>query len=293
MSPASTTRRTFFLTLVTLVGVAAIVVMATLQYRAITAYRALGEMKVLASDIKSNLLSLRRNEKDFLIRKDLRYQRGFEHDFDALEADVQRLGQDLISNGLDDTKVGLLRDSIANYGSHFQQMVQLQQQIGFHHEDGYYGSMRKAIHRAEKMLQTLRQERLLKDMLMLRRHEKDFMLRGLATYLEKFDSEMAIMRADLNRAYIGPRTKREILSALSAYEADFKALASATREMGLISDDSLHQEAHKSIQSSEEVLGELRRYILLEESNAGSSMINQLIASAVVLTIIVTTLIRL
>ena len=43
----------------------------------------------------------------------------------------------------------------------------------------------------------------------------------------------------------------------------------------------------------EEILEQLRRYILLEESNAGSSMINQLIASAVVLTILITALIRL
>ena len=87
--------------------------------------------------------------------------------------------------------------------------------------------------------------------------------------------------------------KREILTALNAYETDFRALASATREMGFSSEDGLHKEVHKSVQNGEETLGELRRYILLEESNAGGSMINQLIASAVVLTILITALIRL
>ena len=94
-------------------------------------------------------------------------------------------------------------------------------------------------------------------------------------------------------ARIDHRAKREILSALKAYETDFKALASATREMGFSNDDGLNQEADESAQRGEEILGELRRYILLEESNAGSSMINQIIASAVVLTIIITALIRL
>ena len=85
MSATSSTRRTFFLTLLTLVSIGAVAVMATLQYRAISEYRALGEMKVLASDIKSNLLSLRRNEKDFLTRKDLSYQRRFDRNFEVLE----------------------------------------------------------------------------------------------------------------------------------------------------------------------------------------------------------------
>ena len=63
--------------------------------------------------------------------------------------------------------------------------------------------------------------------------------------------------------------------------------------MGFSSDDGLHREVHESFQRGEEILEELRRYILLEESNAGSSMINQLIASAIVLTILITALIRL
>jgi methyl-accepting chemotaxis protein len=293
MNPTSSRRRTIFLTLITLVGIATVAVMATLQYRAISDYRILGEMKVLASEIKSNLFSLRRNEKDFLAHKDMRYTLRFDHNFDQIQAEVERLGNDLRSTGLEDAKVSLLNDSVADYGMRFQQMVELQQRIGFHHEDGYYGSMRKAIHRAEKILQMLRQDRLLKDMLMLRRHEKDFMLRRQAGYLEKFDSDMGVMRNDLNHAYVDHRAKREILSALNDYEADFKALASATREMGFSGDDGLHSKVHESIQRSEELLGELRRYILLEESNAGTSMINQLIASAVVLTILITALIRL
>lgn len=293
MNPTSSTRRTLFLTLITLVGIAIIAIMAALQYRAISDYRTLGEIKVLASDIKSNLLSLRRNEEDFLARKDLRYTLRFDHDFDQIQADVERLGSDLRSTGLDDAKVGLLNDSVADYKMRFQQMVELQQRIGFHHEDGYYGSMREAIHRAEKILEMLRQDRLLKDMLMLRRHEKDFMLRRQAGYLEKFDSEMGVMRNDLNHAYIDHRAKREILSALNDYETDFEALASATREMGFSGEDGLQGEMRSRIDRGEEILGELRRYILLEESNAGTSMINQLIASAVVLTILITALIRL
>lgn len=293
MNLASSRKRTLFLSLLIIAVVATIAVMIVLQYQSISDYRSIGEIKVLASDIQSNLLNLRRNEKDFLVRKDLRDQRRFSHSFDVAQTNIDHLAADLRDRRLDVSKINQLKKELVDYQNRFSQMAELQQTIGFHHEDGYYGSMRTAIHRAERILQMLGQDRLLKDMLMLRRHEKDFMLRREAGYLEKFDNDIAVMRNDLTRAYLDHRAKREILSALNAYETDFKALASATREMGLSGDEGLHGEMRSSVNRGEEILDELRRYILLEESNAGSSMINQLIASAVVLTILITALIRL
>ena len=293
MNLAPSRKRTVFLTLLIFAVIATVAAMVILQYQSISNYRSIGEIKVLASDIQSNLLNLRRNEKDFLARKDLSDQRRFRHNFDVVQTNIDHLTATLLDRSLDVTKISQLRKELVDYENRFSKMAELQQTIGFHHEDGYYGSMRKAIHRAEKILQMLGQDRLLKDMLMLRRHEKDFMLRREAGYLQKFDKDIAVMRSDLTRAYLDPRAKREIQSALNEYETDFKALASATREMGLSGDEGLHGEMRDAVNRGEEILEQLRRYILLEESNAGSSMINQLIASAVVLTILITALIRL
>ena len=293
MNLAASRKRTIFLTLLISAVIATVAAMIILQYQSISDYRSTGEMKVLASDIQSNLLNLRRNEKDFLARKDLSDQNRFMHNFDLVQANIVDLSASLRDRKLDVSKIDQLRNELANYENRFSRVAELQQTIGLHHEDGYYGSMRKAIHRAERIMQMLGQDRLLKDMLMLRRHEKDFMLRLEAGYLKKFDDDIAVMRNDLARAYIDPRAKKEILTALNDYEADFKALASATREMGLSGDEGLHGEMHGSVNRSEEILEQLRRYILLEESKAGGSMINQLIASAVVLTILITALIRL
>jgi len=54
--------------LIVLFMVAVITVMAALQYRSVNNYQSLGEMRSLASDIQSNVLTLRRNEKDFFAR---------------------------------------------------------------------------------------------------------------------------------------------------------------------------------------------------------------------------------
>ena len=293
MSLFSIERRTVFIALLTLVGFVSIVVMATLQYRAVNEYRLLGEMRVQVSDIQSNVLTLRRNEKDFIARKDLLYRQKFVDNFHLIQTNVEALGAGLQHSGVRLTALDRLVEILETYKKRFLDIVELQKAIGFHHEDGFYGGLRDAIHQVEDILLALRQGRLIKDMLMLRRQEKDFMLRKDAKYVEKFDQDMIIMRSDLSNAYLDHGAKRDISTALSAYEKDFKALVSATQKIGFSSNDGLHGEMRRIIHKSEGILSELRQDILLQESSAGSSMINQLIAFAIVLTLLIGTLIRL
>jgi methyl-accepting chemotaxis protein len=293
MSLLSVNRRTAFLTVLAVVGIVSIILMATLQYRAMSDYRLLGEVRVLVSDIQTNVLTLRRNEKDFLARKDLQYRQRFVDNFDLLQANVRELSSGLQKSGVDDTKVKQFDAIIETYKGRFLQMVELQKAIGLDHEDGFYGRLRREIHQVEKILRLLHQDQLMKDMLMLRRQEKDFMLRNDAKYIDRFDKDMVVMQSDLSHAYLDQRAKRDISTALIAYERDFKALASATREMGFSSNDGLHGEMRSGIHQGERLLGELRQDLLLKESSAGSSMINQIIAFAVVLTLLISALIRL
>jgi methyl-accepting chemotaxis protein len=293
MSLLSVNRRTAFLTVLAVVGIVSIILMATLQYRAMSDYRLLGEVRVLVSDIQTNVLTLRRNEKDFLARKDLQYRQRFVDNFDLLQANVRELSSGLQKSGVDDTKVKQFDAIIETYKGRFLQIVELQKAIGLDHEDGFYGRLRREIHQVEEILRLLRQDQLMKDMLMLRRQEKDFMLRNDAKYIDRFDKDMVVMQSDLSHAYLDQRAKRDISTALIAYERDFKALASATREMGFSSNDGLHGEMRSGIHQGERLLGELRQDLLLKESSAGSSMINQIIAFAVVLTLLISALIRL
>ena len=290
MSLLSIERKTVLVGLLTLV---AVIVMALLQYRALNHYQSLGQLRLLVSDIESNILTLRRNEKDFLARKNLLYQRRFIENFDVIQAHIQQLRAGLEGQDKTNARIDRLDETLISYGDRFLAMVKLQQQIGFDHQHGLYGSMRAKIHRAEDTLQAMQQHQLLKDMLMLRRHEKDFMLRNDIKYSEKFDHDMRTMQADLANAYLHPGVKDELRTALAAYEKDFKALVSATQQMGFSSDEGLHGQMRGSIHESEDILAELRQTLLSLESDAGSYMIKQIIAFALVLTLLVSTLIRL
>jgi len=293
MNLSSTIRNTTFLAVLTVIGVGAIVATAMMQYHAIIDYRMLGEAKVLVSDIQADILTLRRNEKDFLTQKDTVYRQRFEQNHELTLANVSELRATLRHHGADEQKIEELTQVLTDYRERFFAIVALQEQIGLHHEDGLYGTFREAIHEVEEILGALRQYQLMKDMLMLRRQEKDFMLRKDVKYLDKFSQDLKLMRADLSRAYLGHRARRVIASALTTYERDFKALAAASEQIGFNSHEGLHGQMRHRIQQGEDILGELRQEVLSLENKAGSHMINQLIISAVVLTIMVGTLIRL
>ena len=181
MSLLSIERKTVFVTLLVFVGIA---VMAALQYRAVSNYRSLGQIRVLVSDIQSNMLTLRRNEKDFVIQKDLQYRQKFVDNHNVIQANVQALRSGLQENTIEDTKTNQLAEILDTYKNRFLAMVELQKEIGFNHQDGLYGKLRDAIHQVEDILVAQRQDQLSKDMLMLRRREKDFMLRNDIEYIK-------------------------------------------------------------------------------------------------------------
>lgn len=270
-----------------LIAVASILIMVALQYRAVNDYRLTGEIRVLVSDIESNMLTLRRNEKDFLARKDLQYSRKFMDNYQVTRQNVQVLRSELHEIDIENQSVNHLTEILEAYEKRFLALVELQKTIGLNHQDGLYGRLRDSIHKVEKLLATYGQDKLNKDMLMLRRHEKDFMLRHDIAYMGRFDEDMAVMKADLSKAHLYPQVRSAITTALTAYERDVKALVSATQEMGLTSDEGVHGEMRESAHQSEAILNKLRKSTLTLEGDAGSEMIEQLIALAGIVLVLI------
>lgn len=276
---------------ITLVVSAAIAAMAVLHYRAMESYQSLGEMRVLVGDIHTSMLTLRRNEKDFMARMDLKYRQKFIDDYAQMLVYLQALQAGMQQNKLDDSQLNQLAASFASYQDQFLALVEFQKEIGFSHQQGLHGSMREAIHQVEYLLSTQRSDQLSKDMLMLRRQEKDFMLRNDNTYVDKFDRDMLQMHADLARAYLYPQVKTQIAAALATYEEHFKALALATEKKGFSSNEGLHGEMRRSVHQAEDILEALRRQSLQLIGQAGSYMVTQIAAFAMALVLCIIMLI--
>ncbi len=82
-----------------------------------------------------------------------------------------------------------LRTTLGNYQDAFRDMAQAREKMGLDHNSGLHGKLRKAVHEVEEILKTHDQIALSHSMLMMRRHEKDYLARKLDKYLQKMADE--------------------------------------------------------------------------------------------------------
>jgi methyl-accepting chemotaxis protein len=247
----------FKLTFVAVLAGVGMLVMAMLQFSAMRNLEDLEKARHLAANIESNMLMLRRNEKDFLARKDLKYREKFITNAQIMQDNIQRLQAALVDNGIDSSLSVELEGVTSDYQQQFLTLVDLQRRVGLHPKDGLYGSLRNAVHQAEELIKALQDDRLAKDMLMLRRREKDFMLRMDLKYLEKFNKDLAVFHSDLDSSDHPHDVKQNIAAGMDRYQQDFRALVAAEQEKGLSSKLGLHGALRSTIHKSEEILAQL------------------------------------
>ncbi|MFC1684510.1 methyl-accepting chemotaxis protein [Pseudomonadota bacterium] len=209
------------------------------------------------TEIERGMLMLRRNEKDFLARLDLKYADKFQKNFQALHTEVDQLAGMLGNMGLDLAIAEGLRADLAEYGAQFNKVLQSQQKMGLNPKDGLYGGLRAAVHKAEESIKTLQEERLMADMLMLRRREKDFMLRGDLKYIDKFDKDLGVFLQHLVASDISSSDQQAISGHMDQYKKDFHALVNANKERGLGPKDGHMGDMRKAVHKTEEVLAKL------------------------------------
>ena len=211
---------------------------------------------------KAGMLTLRRNEKDFILRKDLKYVEKFDQNFSALMSNVSQLEQGLDNHDLTHEQAGLLSSILQSYSEKFHQYVVIQQEIGLHPKDGLYGSLRKAVHNVENLVKQQRDYMLLSDMLTLRRNEKDFMLRDDLKYLDKFNNNIAKFETSLLLSPISENIKPTISDFLSKYQQDFLALVEGYQRRGLTHKSGIQGEMRAVVHQTETIIDELHGVIL-------------------------------
>ncbi|MCG8429088.1 MAG: methyl-accepting chemotaxis protein [Chromatiales bacterium] len=254
-----TIRNRFYL-IIGLVVVAMLVMLALSRHNALTIIELEQEEKLLV-EIEAGVLELRRNEKDFLARKELKFLDKFSSNLEAVITKVHDLVERLKESGIDATKSDHLANVLGTYGENFRALAQIQQKIGLHHNDGLYGSLREAVSGVETLVKEQGEYHLLSDMLMLRRNEKDFMLRDDLKYLDKFDKNVAKFEITLAATDIPPGVKNEITAKLGKYRGDFLALVEGYKRKGLDPQSGLLGQMRKTIHQSQELTEQMHQEI--------------------------------
>lgn len=152
--------------------------------------RNLQEVFDIANNVDRDMLQLRRNEKDFIARKDLKY-------LDTMKA----LQKDTIENisivekmnikGVDANNLSEIIFVLNNYMASFTSFVNITKEIGLDENSGLKGQLRASIHQVEENFESKKDYYLLSELLMLRRHEKDYLLRFDNKYVLQFNERLS------------------------------------------------------------------------------------------------------
>ncbi|WOF75890.1 HAMP domain-containing methyl-accepting chemotaxis protein [Parvibaculaceae bacterium PLY_AMNH_Bact1] len=162
------------------------------------------ELAQLAMSVEIGALQMRRNEKDFLLRKDMKYVERYEES--ALNVLTSLDAMKSLSAAADvKSEIETIEQGITAHIGQFRSVVSLTQQLGLDENQGVQGRLRAAVQAIETKLEEADLNVLAIKMLMMRRHEKDFMLRGAEKYISQIDARRAefdVLLADLEQAQV-------------------------------------------------------------------------------------------
>lgn len=159
-------------------------------------------------------------EQYFLLNKDIAAVDKFE----AAIADVHARLDGLMSSATGDLagQLNRLREGLAAYETAFAVLIKDNRELGLDQNSGLQGAMRSAVHSVEERLQAVEDTGIRASMLMMRRHEKDFILRRDAAYLEKHAAEAETFTALVKQAFRPGAQRSRVMDGLDVYRTAFR-----------------------------------------------------------------------
>jgi len=209
-----------------------------------------GELRAISLTLSNNLLTTRRHEKDFLLRWT---ELGFDTAYTtyvvpnqdavvAMKANIDQLSRfaptvgetfsDTYSQAQYESDLTVLKESTDLYEQNFQKTVQLIQEKGFQ-DTGLEGQFRTDVHNIEdRILGREGLDPLVITMLTIRRHEKDYLLRGDQTYIDQTHQSVIDLKQQIAASdVLTPTEKKEITALADQYVISFDALVEKNVEI--------------------------------------------------------------
>lgn len=184
----------------------------------------------LVRDVRYGFLNARRSEKDFLIRKDIKYKEKHDVVVASIYNDMDALAARM-SNADHNAVLANIREIFKKYDEQFLKVVDLKIARGLDQNEGLEGALRKSVHEVESILKGYDLPELSVSMLMMRRHEKDFMMRLDGKYIGNMNERRMEFEKLLAQSTVPQDAQKRILEKMEIYHKDFKALAEAELNM--------------------------------------------------------------
>lgn len=207
--------------------------------------------KEMAMELNFHSVDLRKQEKSFITQSVIdpkfhetgqsEFIEAFNNDIFHVYAHIDSIKSGGFYKNINlDKELGEIHKHFKEYESLFKKLVKESKNYGFENY-GLVGEMRKAVHKIEETLGNIgAAKNVMVEMLMLRRHEKDFIIRKDLKYVEKFEKRIDIFKQELDRTELEPQVKQDILVLLNNYHGTFNKYVEKRKEIGLSNMDGLH-----------------------------------------------------
>ncbi|MFB2648464.1 methyl-accepting chemotaxis protein [Shewanella mangrovisoli] len=256
------------------VSVTALIAMFGLQLHSNSVESELSHAAQSVLELERDVLLLRKNEKDFFGRKDMQYVQLHGEVHAKIDELVPNLESIFKKYKVSTAPLESFDRNLNQYQVAFNEVVQLQQEIGLTPKTGLYGTLRTAVHNVESMLKEYDQLSLEVAMLQLRRNEKDFMLRREMSYVETFDSNIAQFNTSLRASSLDFETQNKIAALIEQYQKDFKSLVNKEQQLGLSEKDGTMAKLIAANKLTEASADELHNLALKAIDDTASSSVN-------------------
>lgn len=214
-----------------LLAIIGIVIIGAIYVYGTTGQKKFQDEQALATEILGEVNALRigfllerRHEKDFFLRKDLKYVKRHEEASTATIPHLNRLSE-LVTEPEKREHIIDVRSGFEAYVESFRNIVAINQEIGLSPKEGLRGKLRGAVHDAEEEIKKQDQPALLAAMLTLRRNEKDFLLRTDPKYIDRLNGNVEKFQEMIATSVTDPADQKFIMEKIQAYKADFNNMA--------------------------------------------------------------------
>ncbi|SDK83321.1 methyl-accepting chemotaxis protein [Maridesulfovibrio ferrireducens] len=232
-----------------------------------------------------SMLQSRRSEKDFLMRKDLKYISIFKESSKTMQTDLEALkGSSLNELAIE----GLNYSSM--YVDSFLKVTEDHIRLGLSENDGLQKQLRDTIHLVEKVI--LEEDSSLEVMVhKLRRNEKDFIMRQDGKYLDKFKSNILLLTTRINESDYSPKITELLLKHLNLYQDDMNNYAQLSLKIKS-NENKFRKTVHKMEPILEKLALEAESFLNARQSQITYTIFGVEIVTAIILLLTIALIIR-
>jgi len=182
----------------------------------------------LEDHLQSLLLQARRHEKDFLLRHDEKSLTLHAAAMASIATTLASLEARLTGDPAILASTEQVKADTGRYAEAFDALVKQAHSVGFDETQGLLGDLRNSVHSVEDTLQTVDVPKAQIAMLMMRRHEKDFIARLDPKYGNDLKARLPEFAAALDAASLPDDVRQGLKTKMTAYQDTFARFLTGT-----------------------------------------------------------------